>query len=342
MIFVTGGTGLIGSHLLYRLVSQGKKVKALKRETSNMENVIKTFSYYCTNPEELFGRIEWLIGDILDYFGLEKHLSGIEQIYHCAAIVSFNPDDHKKMIRNNVEGTANLVNAALENGVQQFCHVSSVSALGSTHDGSLVNEETTWISAKKITGYSESKFYSENEIWRGMEEGLNAVIVNPSIVLGPGNWNSGSSQLFKRVWKGMQFYTKGITGFVDIQDVVNAMVLLMEDKNFDICKNQRFILNSENLSYKEVLFKIADSLDKPRPKYYASGSLLSLTWRAARIYGLITGTKPVITSKVAASSNAVKKFDGRKISALLNFNYTPLSVSIENTSSILKREMENK
>jgi dihydroflavonol-4-reductase len=342
MIFVTGGTGLTGSHLLYKLVTKGEKVKALKRETSNMENVIKTFSYYCKNPEELFEKIEWYVGDILDYFEMEKQLSGVEQIYHCAAIVSFNPRDHKKMIQNNVDGTANLVNAALENGVKKFCHVSSVAALGSTSDGTLVNEETNWVSAKKISGYAESKFYSENEIWRGIEEGLDAVIVNPSIVLGPGNWNSGSSQLFKRVWNGMKFYTKGITGFVDVHDLVNAMVLLMEDNNFKTGKNQRFIVSSENLSYKEVLFKIADSLGKPRPKYYASGGLLSLTWRAASIYGLITGTKPVITSEVTASSNAVKKFDGRKLVSHINFNYTPLRVSIEKTSSILKREMDNK
>ncbi|MDD4107212.1 MAG: NAD-dependent epimerase/dehydratase family protein [Prolixibacteraceae bacterium] len=340
MIFVTGGTGLIGSHILYALVTKGEKVKALKRKSSNLENVVKTFSYYCENPEERFAEIDWLDGDILDYFELEKLLSGVEQVYHCAAIVSFNPADRDKIIRNNVEGTANMVNAAIENSVQKFCHVSSVAALGSASDGSWVNEETDWAAAKKITGYAESKFYSETEIWRGIEEGLDAVIVNPSIVLGPGNWDSGSSQLFKRIWKGMKFYTKGITGFVDVRDLVNAMILLMNDDNFKICKNQRYILNADNLSYKSVFFKIADSLDRPRPKYYASKCLLNVAWRASLLFKLITGTKPLITREIATSSNSVKKIDGSKISRILNFEYLPVFSSIEQTCAILKKEMQ--
>src|SRR5660397_16844 len=179
MIFVTGGTGLVGAHLLFELTSAGKKVKALKRETSNVQQVLKTFSWYSENSQELFDQIEWVDGDILEYFSLEKLLKGIIEIYHCAAIVSFQLKERGKMISNNVEGTANLINAALENGVKKICHVSSIAALGRLENGELVTEETNWIPTKKISGYSESKFFSEVEIWRGIEEGLEAVIVNP-------------------------------------------------------------------------------------------------------------------------------------------------------------------
>jgi len=276
MIFVTGGTGLVGAHLLYQLTLAGHAVKALKRETSNLQQVLKTFSYYTLNPEALFTQIEWVNGDMLEYFELEKILTGITEIYHCAAIVSFDPKERKKMIANNVEGTANLVNAALENGVRKFCHVSSVAALGQLENGQLIAEETNWVPSKKVSGYSESKFFSEAEIWRGMEEGLDAVIVNPSIILGPANWETGSAKMFKTVWDGMKFYTNGITGFVDVKDVVSAMILLMNDTNFSTVKNKRFLLSSENCSYRDIFFQIADALGKPRPKYFASSFLLGI------------------------------------------------------------------
>lgn len=338
MIFVTGGTGLIGSHLLYELVSSGRRVKALKREKSRVQQVLKIFSYYTQNPENLFHQIEWVNGDILDYFGLEDILEGATEIYHCAAIISFNSEDRQQMIRNNVQGTANLVNAALENKVKKFCHVSSVAALGNSLKGFLVDEKTNWTPSKKVSAYSESKFFSEAEVWRGIEEGMDAIIVNPSIVLGPGNWKSGSSQLFKRVLNGLNFYTKGITGFVDVKDVVRAMILLMEDSHFNEGKNQRFILSAENWSYQDIFNHISNALEKPRPRIYASNILLAVTWRAARLYGWLTRKKPAITRETAASSNAIKRFNGTKISRLFSFNYLPVSQSIIQTASCLKQD----
>jgi dihydroflavonol-4-reductase len=144
------------------------------------------------------------------------------------------------MIANNVEGTANLVNAALEKGVRKICHVSSVAALGRLDEQQLITEETNWVPSKKISGYSESKFFSEVEIWRGIEEGLNAVIVNPSIILGPANWETGSAKMFKTVWDGMKFFTRGVTGFVDVRDVVKAMILLMDEQYFEKIKTSVF------------------------------------------------------------------------------------------------------
>jgi nucleoside-diphosphate-sugar epimerase len=341
MIFVTGGTGLVGAHLLYELTLAGKKVKALKRKTSNLQQVLKTFSCYSETPQELFNLIEWVDGDILDYFALEKILEGVTEIYHCAAIVSFDSKERQKMISNNVEGTANLVNAALENKVKKICHVSSVSALGRLDNQQLITEETNWVPSKKISGYSESKFFSEVEIWRGIEEGLDAVIVNPSIIFGPANWETGSAKMFKTVWDGMKFYTKGITGFVDVKDVVRAMMLLMDETNFELAKNQRYLLNAENLSYQNVFYQIADAIEKPRPKIYASDFMMDFVWRVLRIVSLITRKPPLISRETAASSRAVNNFDGSKIVKQFNFQYRPISETIQQTAVFLKQDMQN-
>jgi dihydroflavonol-4-reductase len=341
MIFVTGGTGLVGAHLLYELTSTGKRVKALKRETSNLQQVLKTFSYYSEKPQELFNLIEWADGEILDYFSLEKILDGVTEIYHCAAIVSFNAKERQKMITNNIESTSNLVNAAIESGVKKICHVSSISALGRLDDQQLVTEDTNWVPSKKISGYSESKFFSEVEIWRGIEEGLDAVIVNPSIIFGPANWETGSARMFKTIWDGMKFYTKGITGFVDVKDVVRAMILLMDETNFETAKNQRYLLNAENLSYQNVFYQIADALEKPRPKYFASDFMLKVGWRVAKIASWITGKPSVITRDVVANSNTANNFDGSKIVRQFNFEYLPIATSIQQTSKLLQKEMQN-
>ena len=340
MIFVTGGTGLVGAHLLFELTSKGKGVKALKRETSNLQQVLKTFSYYSETPKKLFDLIEWVDSDILDYFSLENILVGITEIYHCAAIVSFDSNERQKMIANNVEGTANLVNAAIENGVKKICHVSSIAALGRLENGELITEETNWVPTKRISGYSESKFFSETEIWRGIEEGLDAVIVNPSIIFGPANWETGSSKIFKTIWDGMKFYTTGITGFVDVHDVVKAMILLMDEANFESAKNNRYLLNAENLSYKNVFTQIADALEKPRPRYFASDFLLKFVWRGAKLASYISGKAAVITRDTVANSNAVNNFDGSKISKQFDFEYLPISESILQTASFLKQDMQ--
>lgn len=332
---------MVGAHLLYELTLAGKKVKALKRKTSNLQQVLKTFSCYSETPQELFNLIEWVDGDILDYFALEKILEGVTEIYHCAAIVSFDSKERQKMISNNVEGTANLVNAALENKVKKICHVSSVSALGRLDNQQLITEETNWVPSKKISGYSESKFFSEVEIWRGIEEGLDAVIVNPSIIFGPANWETGSAKMFKTVWDGMKFYTKGITGFVDVKDVVRAMMLLMDETNFELAKNQRYLLNAENLSYQNVFCQIADAIEKPRSKIYASDFMMDFAWRVLRIVSLITRKPPLISRETAASSRAVNNFDGSKIVKQFNFEYRQISETIQQTAVFLKQDMQN-
>jgi len=339
MILVTGGTGLVGAHLLYELTLSGLKVKALRRQQSNTAWVKKIFSYYTDRVEELYAQIEWVEGDILDYFSLEEALKGITHIYHCAAIVSFHGDDNDMMLNNNVKGTGNLIDAAIHNGVSRLCHVSSIAALGKTQDGSQINEETYWTPSKRKSGYSLSKFFSEMEVWRGIEEGLDAVIVNPSIIMGPGNWDIGSPKLFQSIFKGLKYYTKGISGFVDVRDVVKAMIMLMDDQHFEAHKNQRFILNAGNMSYENFFYKIADGLNKPRPSNFASDIKLSIAWRMAQGASFFTGKRPLITRDAVSGSNQKNQYTGEKIIKTTGFNYRSLDSSIADIAEIFLKDI---
>lgn len=330
---------MVGAHLLYELTSSGQKVKALRRVESNTDWVMKIFSYYTTRPGQLFSRIEWVYGDMLDYLSLEEALAGVSTIYHCAAKVSFHGDDQDIMLNNNVKGTGNLIDAAIFNGVKRFCHVSSIAALGKTQDGSEINEETYWTPSKRKSGYSLSKFFSEMEVWRGIEEGLDAVIVNPSIIIGPGNWEIGSPKLFQSIWKGLHYYTKGITGFVDVRDVVKAMILLTDDDYFENLKNQRFILNAGNLSYQELFNQIADALHKPRPRSFASDIKLSVAWRMAKAGSFFTRKPPLITRDTVSGTNQKNHYSGEKITRTTGFTYRSLSKSISDIAEIFLNDM---
>lgn len=339
MIFVTGGTGLVGSHVLFNLLQSGQKVRALKRPTSNLKMVNKIFSYYSGDPESLKERIEWIEGDILDYFSLEELLSGVTEIYHCAAIVSFHPNDRDSMLNNNVKGTANLINAALHHQVKKFCHVSSIAALGKTQDGTDIDEDTYWTPSRQKSAYSLSKFFSEMEVWRGIEEGLEAVIVNPSIILGPGNWDIGSPKLFQAIWKGLKYYTKGETGFVDVRDVAEAMIRLTSNTYFKKTKNQRFILNAGNMSYQCFFNKIADALEKPRPKTFASDMILKIAWRAARLASFFSGKRPSITRDAVSGTNRINHYNGTKICKTIGFSYRSLDVTIRDISNLFLKDI---
>jgi nucleoside-diphosphate-sugar epimerase len=286
-----------------------------------------------------FQRINWVEGDMLDYLSLEEALAGISTIYHCAAMVSFHGDDQDIMLNNNVKGTENLIDAAIYNGVSRFCHVSSIAALGKTQDGSEINEETYWTPSKRKSAYSFSKFFSEMEVWRGIEEGLDAVIVNPSIIIGPGNWDIGSPKLFQSIWKGLKYYTRGITGFVDVRDVVKAMIWLTEDAYFEKLKNQRFILNAGNLSYQELFNQIADALHKPRPRSFASDIKLNVAWRMAKAGSFFTRKPPLITRDAVSGTNQKNHYSGEKITRTTGFQYRSLPKSISDIAEIFLKDM---
>jgi nucleoside-diphosphate-sugar epimerase len=276
---------------------------------------------------------------MLDYFQMEEILEGITEIYHCAATISFSRADHKKMIQNNVEGTSNIVNAALKNGVKKICHVSSIAALANSSGGTAVTEKNNWEPLQKASGYSKSKFLSEMEIWCGIEEGLDAIIVNPSIILGPANWQTGSARIFKAIWNGLPFYTRGVTGYVDVKDVVRAMIQLMQPEVLSKTKNRRYIISAENISFYELFTQIARTLEKPAPKYHCTSTILKIACAAAAITSLITRRPAAITPETIAGSNKINLYSGSKITRLINFRYTPIAETIKQTATFLKNDM---
>jgi len=334
MILVTGGTGFLGSHLLFHLCKSGQNVRALKRKNSSLQLTKKVFSYYDKNPETIFSKIEWVEGDVLDIFSLLEVLDGIKQVYHTAAIVSFDHSQKNTVMRTNVNGTANVVNAALKKKISKLCFVSSVASIGRAPGDKLLDEETHFSSSINPSTYSISKFESEREVWRGINEGLNAVIVNPSIILGPGNWDEGSAKLFQTVYKGLKFYTTGSNGFADVNDVVKAMILLMES---DI-KNERFIINAENVTYKNLFTIMAEALNVTPPNIKAGSLMSAFYWRVLKALSLVTGKNPLVTKETANTAQQNYKYNNGKLLKSINFEYTPISESIERTAKIFLKE----
>lgn len=335
MIFVTGGTGLVGSHLLFNLVHSGAAVRALRRENSSFGLVKKVFGYYSSKPEELLGMIEWVSGDVTDIFSLNEALEGVEKVYHAAAVVSFHPADRNEIMKINVDGTANVVNACLNNGVKKICHVSSIAALGRAENNKITDEETEWKSSKNNSLYSISKYEAEREVWRGSIEGLPAVIVNPAVIIGPGDREKGSSQLFDLVWNGLKYYTDGVNGYVDVRDVSKAMVALMESD----AVNSRFIISSENISYYDFFKMIAEGFGKNIPNVKVTPFLSGIAWRAEKIRSLLTGKKPVITKETARTAMQQYFYSNEKIRNTLGFEFIPVSVSINDTCRLFLKEL---
>jgi dihydroflavonol-4-reductase len=330
MILVTGATGLLGSRLLFDLAKAGAKVRALKRSSSDMRNVNRYFD----NDPQLFSNIEWAEGDVTDLFSLADALKGIEKVYHCAARVSFHPSERPDMHNVNICGTANLVNLSLESGVKKICHVSSVAALGRTGSEEIINENAGWKTSSHNSSYAVSKYGAEREVWRGIAEGLDAVIVNPGVIIGPGNWKNDSSLLFGQVAKGLKFYTSGINGFVDVRDVSTAMIRLMEAT----IKNERFVVVSESIPFRDVFDTMADEITRKRAGIYAGPLLSSVAWRLEHMRYMLTGSKPVITRETARSASGKYYYDNSKIKSALNFDFIPVKKSIKDTAEIFKKE----
>lgn len=323
MVFVTGATGLVGSHLVQALVLQGKPVRALYRTT------IPAY----TGAD----KVEWVQGDILDVIALEEALVGVKQVYHCAAVVSFNPKKTAELYQINVEGTANVVNAAIAAGVQKLLYVSSVAALGRMHTASAIDENMQWSPKANNSEYGRSKYLAEMEVWRGIGEGLEAVIVNPSIILGAGNWNEGSSQIFKSVYNEFPWYTDGITGFVDVEDVVRAMQLLMDS---DI-NAQRYILNAVNIPFKELFAMIAACFGKRPAHKKVTPFMAAVIWRWEALKYSLTGNSPLITRETAASAQAKVFFkNGKLLEQFPDFNYTPIKGTISRICNQLKNKYQ--
>ncbi|MFH0866297.1 MAG: NAD-dependent epimerase/dehydratase family protein [Bacteroidota bacterium] len=330
MILVTGGTGLLGSHLLFDLVKDGTTVTAIKREESSLSPVEKTFSYYHKNPESILKNIIWVDGDVTDIYSLYETFEGVEKVYHAAACLSFDPSDKKQMMLVNASGTANVVNACLKKNIKKLCYVSSIATLGRMdHDG-LIDEETHWKNSKKNSVYSISKYNAECEVWRGIAEGLPAAIVNPGVIIGPGNPEKGSSRLIDRVWNGLKFYTPGVNGYVDVRDVSKAMIELMESN----ITSERFVLTSENIDYLTFFSYVAEALGKKKPGMKASYFAGQLAWRFEKIHVLLAGGNPLITKETARTAYQKYFYSSEKIKKILNFKFMPMEQSIKDTCKL--------
>ncbi len=329
MVFVTGGTGLIGSHLLVELVQRHDAVTAIYNDPEKIQTVKKVFEFYLkAESAALFGKIRWVQCNILDVGDLEEVMAGHQQIYHCAAIVSFKRRDFSKMIAVNRYGTANIVNVALSLNIKRLCYVSSTAAVGNKDvpEDELVDESNKWILTDQTRGYSISKYSAEKEVWRGIEEGLDAVIVNPSIAFGAGNWEESSMVIFDTIRKGLKFYSPGANAFVDARDVAKIMVTLMDR---DIV-NERFLCIGENRPFFEVFATIARQLNQPPPKYKASPLLMGIAWRLAVFWAVITFSSPVITRSSAESAFKKIKYSNKKITDRLDYDFYTLEEMVEN------------
>ena len=314
MILVTGGAGLLGSELIRQLLSQGKKVRAIYNKTPL--------------PNFHSESLEQFQCNILDVVGLETAMQGVEQLYHCAAIVSFAPSRKRELFDINIEGTANVVNAALHAGIQKMVHVSSVAALGRIREGEPITETMNWTEETSNSVYGQSKYLGELEVWRGIGEGLNAVIVNPVIILGCADWKSGSSQIFKSVYDEFPWYTEGVSGFVDTGDVAKAMIALMQS---DI-SNERFIISAENSSYRQVFNWIADGFGKKRPHKKVTPLIAKIVWRLEAIKSKFSGKNPLITKETATTALAEVRYNNEKLLKFLpNFQYTSIESAIHTT-----------
>jgi nucleoside-diphosphate-sugar epimerase len=317
-ILITGATGFIGSHLLRQLLSAGyTHIRALRRPGSSMDLV-----------EDIASQAEWKDGDILDIFELEEAMQGQAVVFHCAAIVSFDPAEAEVMLRANVEGTANVVNAALHLGGIHLIYVSSIAALGRSKEGVTIDETAKWERSPFNTRYAISKFQGEMEVWRGQAEGLQVAVVNPSIVLGPGDWSAGPPRFFQTVWDGIRFYPAGTTGLVDVEDVARFMQMLMEKGT----TGERYILNAEHYTYKRLLTEIAEALGKKPPTLKVGPIMRRVAWRLAWLQAKLTGGRPFLTKETAKNSSLTFYYDHSKSLRDFDFEYTPIAETIRRTA----------
>lgn len=316
-ILITGGTGFLGSYIIKALVENNYAVRALRR-SHKLPSWIDS---------AVFNDVQWVEGDILDVVSLEEAMEGVDTVIHAAAVVSFVKKDRKQMYQVNVEGTANVVNMALEKNVRRLVHISSVAALGRTAGGGHVNEEKKWEESKVNTHYAKSKYRAELEVWRGIAEGLEAVILNPSTILGYGDWNSSSCALFKNIYHEFKWYSPGINGFVDVGDVARATVMLMESS----VTEQRFIVNGDNWPFKKLMDTIADAFGKKRPVRAITALLLGIAWRLEKLKSFFTGQTPLLTKESARVAMSKTYFDnGKLLKTFPEFSFTPLEEAIQN------------
>ena len=323
MIVVTGGTGLVGGNLLWHLLQENDKIISIRRLKSNLEPLRVIFSFYTNEPDTFLSRIEWKVADVLDENSLLEVFRNAKTVYHCAAVVSLGSGTDT-LLDTNIVGTKNVVDAAIKSGVEKLCFVSSIAACGKAEHGEMIDEESRWVDTENRSPYSRSKYLSEQEVWKGMARGLNAVIVNPGVILGVSGTETGSSQLFSRVRKGLMFYTNGGSGYVDVQDVVKVMMLLTNSQ----ISSQRFVLVAENCSNRDVLNWMADGLGKRRPFIGIGKNLLWFVGIVSELLGKLLHFNPLIDRGTAHSATNREYYSSRKLQEAIGFQFTTIEKSI--------------
>jgi dihydroflavonol-4-reductase len=312
-VFITGATGLVGSFLVKKFLDNGYSITALKREYSDISLV-----------KEFLDQIFWIEGDVLDNESLEIGIKDAQIVIHAAAIVSFNPKDKERMFRTNVDGTANMVNMSIKLKTPRFCFISSIAALGRNEETNTIDEDTKWKESELNSNYSISKYQAELEVWRGIEEGLNAVIVNPSTVLGPGDWNRSSSTIFKYIFDGLPVYPRGSISIVDVRDVAELTYILIHNKT-----NERYILNNQSIGYKEFFRSIASKFNKRTPFIQATNVMNQIAWRVESVLNILFNHKPIVTKEIAKLSKLNAVYLNNKVIRETGFHFRDMEDSIE-------------
>ena len=332
MILVTGGTGLVGAHLLFELCTKKESIKAIYRNPKKIMQVEKVFSYYTDQPKALFDKIIWVKADVLNVPSLEDIFEGVKKVYHTAALVSFDPKDDKKLLATNIEGTINIVNLCIEHAVEKLCFVSSIAALGPSINGKPITEENEWTNGS--TMYAISKHYAEMEVWRASQEGIPVTILNPGIIVAPGFWKSSSGSFFHQAAKAPSYYLPSGTGFVGINDVIKAMTQLMDGP----VTNERYILVNQNWTYKTFAHVLAKGLEKPLPKKEIKPWMLALFWRWDWLRSNLLGKRRRLSKAVAHLFKSKDIYDNSKLKNDLGFTYENLENSIQQYCAIYLKE----
>ena len=324
MVLVTGGTGLVGAHLVLHLIENGETVRAIYRNLANIQKTKALFSLY--KKDILFEKIEWVSGDITDVPSLELAFENIEYVYHCAALISFDPKDEDLIRKTNIEGTANIVNFCIAKNIKKMCFVSSIAALGDLKEyEKTISEDTEWNPEKHHSDYAISKYGAEMEVWRGQQEGLVVVIVNPGVIIGPGFQEQSSGLFFRKIQEGFPFYTYGVTGFVAVKDVVRISFELMKSN----IHNDRFTLIAENMVYREFLNTIADALKVKRPTIHANPFLVTVLSKIDWLISNVFGQKRKLDRETAKSSYTKNWYSNEKIKNALNTDFIDIKKYIQ-------------
>ncbi len=342
MILVTGGTGLVGAHLLLNLAENESAIRAIFRNKTAIAKTKKLFYLY--KKENLFDKIDWIHADITDIHSLNFAFQNIDYVYHCAGLISYDPKDEALLRKINIEGTANVVNFCIAFKIKKLCHVSSIAALGSSQKiksgnvnfntslNHIITEDSDWHSEGLHSDYAISKYGAEIEVFRGQQEGLNIVIVNPGVIFGAGFWNQGSGLFFSAIKNGFPFYTEGSTGYVGVTDVVKVMMLLMQSN----INGERFTLVSENISFKDIIFNIAEKLNAPKPKIRANRWLTSLGWRLDWFNATFFGRKRRFSKYSANALHSKEIISNEKVKLALNFKFQNINSVIKEVVSLQK------